>query len=69
MNDTKPLLGLREMAMRLRVPAKWLRTEAAAGHIPCVRAGAAMIFDPETVEAIIRDRAKGPSGKEDTRNG
>lgn len=57
--ETYPnLLPLTAMARRLRVPAKWLRAEAEAGRISHLKAGRALLFDPETVAAILRERAQ-----------
>ena len=49
---------LHAMARRINVPAKWLRAEAEAGRIPALNAGGALLFDPELVEQIIRDRLR-----------
>lgn len=51
-------LNLRELARRLRVPAKWLRAEADAGRIPHLRAGTALLFDPVAVERVLFDRLR-----------
>jgi hypothetical protein len=57
--DDRPLLfPLSAMARRLFVPARWLRTEAEAGRIPCLRAGSRFLFDPETVEQVVLERAR-----------
>ena len=53
------LLPLSAMARRLRVPPKWLRTEAEAGRLPHLAAGGAILFDPETVERLLLERARG----------
>ena len=46
------------MARRLRVPVAWLRTEAETGRIPHLKAGKVLLFDPETVERILHERAQ-----------
>jgi len=46
------------MARRLRVPVRWLKTEAEAGRIPCVQAERVYLFDPETVETVLLKRAR-----------
>lgn len=56
MNDPL-LLDLSRMARRLRVPQNWLRAEADAGRVPCLRAGARYLFATETVEAVLAERA------------
>ena len=44
---------------RLRVPVRWLRAEAEAGRVPHVQAERVLLFDPETVERVLVERAKG----------
>lgn len=46
------------MARRLRVPVRWLRSEAEAGRVPCLRAERAILFDPEAVERVLLERAR-----------
>jgi hypothetical protein len=48
------------MARRLRVSVVWLRAEAAAGRLPCVRAGDRFLFDPDLVERLLLARARQP---------
>ena len=52
------LLPANQMARWIRVPLRWLREEAVAGRIPCVDAGGQLLFDPETVERVLLDRAR-----------
>ena len=54
---SKRLITIQSMAARLRVPAKWLRQEALAGRIPCLKAGTAILVKPEAVEASLVRRA------------
>jgi hypothetical protein len=56
--ENRTPLHLGAMARRLRVPAKWLRSEAEAGRVPHLRAGSALLFDPEVVERIVFDRLR-----------
>ena len=59
MMKTQPkLLTVGQMARRLRVPVKWLREEAEAGRVPHLKAGRAILFDPEATEAALVKRAK-----------
>ncbi len=53
------------MARHLRVPVRWLKAEAEAGRIPHVKADAVLLFDPETVERVLLERAQAaaPAGK------
>lgn len=46
-------VDLREMARRLRVPAKWLKEEALAGRVPHLVAGSTFLFDPIATERAI----------------
>jgi hypothetical protein len=52
-----PLLPLNRMARRLRVTTAWLRDEANAGRVPCLRAGTRYLFAPEAVERVLAERA------------
>ena len=52
------LLPVGPMARRLRVPVRWLRSEAEAGRIPHVKAERVLLFDPEAVESILLERAR-----------
>ncbi len=56
-------LPLNLAARCVRVPAKWLRTEAEAGRLPHIRAGSALLFDPEAVERIVFERLRQADGK------
>ena len=56
--ETAPkLLPIGPMARRLRVPVRWLRTEAEANLVPHLRAGTVLLFDPVTVERVLLERA------------
>jgi len=45
------------MARRLGVTQKWMRAEAEAGRIPCLRAGRRFLFNPAAVEQAFAARA------------
>ena len=66
---TQPkLLQVGPTARRFRVPVRWLRAEAEAGRIPCVKAERVLLFDPEAVERILLERAQAAAvAGEDTR--
>lgn len=51
------LLPIGPMARRLRVTTAWLRAEADAGRVPCLRAGKRYLFTPEAVERLLAKRA------------
>ena len=57
------LLPVGPMARRLRVPVRWLRAEAEAGRIPHLQAERVLLFDPETVEAVLVERARNGKGE------
>jgi hypothetical protein len=59
------LLGLARIARRLGVAQRWLREEANAGRVPCLRAGTRYLFAAAAVEQALADRAAG----EETRSG
>jgi hypothetical protein len=60
MNDTGTLLPLTATARLLHVPAAWLRAEADAGRVSCLRAGKTYLFDVDLVERQLLDRARQP---------
>ena len=51
------LLQLGPMARRLRVTTAWLRAEADAGRVPCLRADKRYLFVPAAVEKVLAARA------------
>lgn len=52
------LLPVGPMARRLRVPVKWLHQEAEAGRVPCLKAHETLLFDADTVERVLLQRAR-----------
>ena len=64
MATDRKLLRTDSMARRLRVPSRWLHAEAEAGRIPSLKAGRFFLFDPETVEKVLLDRAARGEGAE-----
>ena len=57
-HETPPLVPLATMARRLRIPMNWLRAECEAGRLPHLRAGRAILFDPEAVDRVLAERAR-----------
>ena len=57
MENTHALLPLNRMARRLRVTTAWLKSEADAGRVPCLRADTRYLFAPEAVERVLAERA------------
>lgn len=60
--ETQELFTLRMLARHLRVTAAWLRAEAEAGRIPCLRAGRRLLFNPEAVKRVLLKRAADQGG-------
>ncbi|MCC6427498.1 MAG: hypothetical protein IT435_11830 [Phycisphaerales bacterium] len=58
MSHEKILHNEREAANRLGVPASWLRREADADRVPCLRVGRRRMFDLEAVRLALIERAK-----------
>jgi hypothetical protein len=58
MSVASQLVPLRHAARWLRVPFAWLRNEAEAGRVPCLRAGKTFLCDPQAVEAALLERAR-----------
>lgn len=58
--EPKGVVSAQLLARYLRVPARWLCAEAAAGRLPAVKAGTTCLFDCETVVGALQDRAKSP---------
>lgn len=56
-NASHTLLNLRQLARRLGVPADWVRRQAIAGSIPCLKAGRRLLFNAEAVEAALAKAA------------
>jgi hypothetical protein len=52
------LLPLGSTARLLSVPSTWLRAEADAGRLPHLRAGPKYLFDVDTVERLLLERAR-----------
>lgn len=57
LDQNKQAVTLSRMARILRVPVGWLRTEAEAGRVPHLRAGAVILFDPMAVQRVLVARA------------
>ena len=60
------LLSLSRMARRLGVTQQWLRDEAEAGNVPCLKAGSRYLFNPPAVqEALAAQAAQTRLGDDD----
>ncbi len=52
------LLTLTRAARRLGVPARWLRAEADADRVPCLRAGKRYLFELTALTEALAKRAR-----------
>ena len=51
------LANLGRLALELRLPRSWLKAEAEAGRIPCLRIGRQFRFDAAAVKRTLAMRA------------
>lgn len=58
------LLKVGPMAREIGVPVRWLKSEADAGKIPCLKAENIYLFDPEIVMGLLAKRARGASNEQ-----
>lgn len=52
------------LARDLNLPATWLRAEALAGRIPCLRVGRTLLFNVDAVRKALDDRAASADASE-----
>jgi len=60
---TKQLLNLYGLARELNLPVRWLKTEALAERIPCLKIGRHLRFNKKAVENSLAERAKNGAGR------
>lgn len=58
MDAKKTFIPLHALSRRLGLPESWIKAEAKAGRIPSLRAGRRLMFNPDTVERILIERAR-----------
>jgi len=51
------LYNLHGLADKLNLPAAWLKAEAKAGRLPCLRIGRRRLFSYSAVAAALAQRA------------
>src|SRR5262249_9936601 len=51
------LFNLNRLATYFRLPRDWLKAEAIAGRIPCLKIGRKFFFNVKAVEAALAERA------------
>lgn len=56
---TTPYLNLTQLSAATRLPAAWLKREADAGRLPCIRAGRLRMFDLAAVLRALSKRQEG----------
>lgn len=56
---SSPLLNVHALARKLGLSAAWLKAEAAASRIPCLKIGRRLLFNPAAVESVLAARAAG----------
>ena len=54
-----PFITANELANALNLPVSWIKAEAQAGRLPCIRAGRRLMFDPALVRASLAERSRG----------
>ena len=51
------LLSLSRLARRLGIPQQWLREQADAGKLPCLKIGNRYLFNSVTVQEVLASKA------------
>ena len=51
-------ISIESAAVRLGVPAAWLKREAREGRVPALRAGRRLLVKPQDVEAALAAQAR-----------
>lgn len=64
---TETFLSAERAAIRLGVPAAWLKAEARAGRIPHLQAGRRVLFNLAIVEQALLERAETTEGNADAK--
>ncbi len=52
-SEEAALVSLPDMAERLGVPPLWLKEQAEAGRVPCLRVGRKLMFHTKTAQAAV----------------
>ena len=58
--------NIRGLSQYTGLPDAWLRAEAVAGRIPCLRVGRRLLFHPESVEQALLANAQGAPKRQAT---
>ena len=57
----RTFVPLPTLAYRLGLSGSWLKAEAEAGRLPCLRVGRKLMFNIEAIEATLVERARSDS--------
>lgn len=60
----RPPVRLLTLARDLNLPSAWLRDEALAGRIPCLRVGRTLLFNLDAVRKALDERAASADASE-----
>lgn len=55
----EPLWTSQDVAAYLQASVSWVRKASSSGRLPCIRIGALVRFDPETIRAWARGERGG----------
>ena len=58
---------LHVVSRRLGLPAAWIKAEAEAGRIPCLRTVQRLMFNLDEVESVFVERAKAGTAVSDSK--
>jgi hypothetical protein len=58
------VVPLNRAARRVGVPPGWLRQEAAAGRVPCLRAGHRFVFEVDSLATALATRIRQQAAEE-----
>jgi hypothetical protein len=56
-DDPAFLVTMPMLCTKLKLPVKWVRREASAGRLPCLRVGHRLLFSVQAVSEFLRLRA------------
>ena len=51
------IVNVGKLARLLQLPAAWIKEEALAGRLPCLKIGRRLMFNAEAVRRALLDRA------------
>ena len=66
MEHDPAFMSASSVAARLGLPKSWIKSEAVAGRLPCLRIGRRMLFNPDAIEIALSARAAGKRGAVNT---